>query len=150
MRAKLDTRPARTDLLTSRECAKLFCAEIVCAATYFDGEEIRDVLAYLVGNKDFWKYTTSPPPKAALVKMAQRRKASLTTESAQGAEMVLGRLAGGLCHLAKAKVVKKALQWCLEHLDDIYNPPPRYGMMIDSSEILKVIVDMEEERSQGK
>jgi hypothetical protein len=133
---KLDTRPARTNALTSREMAKLFCAQIVPAAAYFNPEDIRAVLIYLAGENIMWKLQKrmrkgKPPTQTMIVKLSERRLAALNTKELKGVELIFGGLAGGLCTIAEPDEVRKSVQWCADHFDDIYDPPgcvdPHFG-----------------------
>jgi len=123
---KLDTRPARTRLLTSRECAKLICAMVVPAAAHFHPEDLRKVLTFIAEEPSVWKLQRlmrkdKPSEKLVrvTVRLGQRRQEVLNTSEQRAGELIFGGLVSGLCSIAKPEVVRDAVSWCVERFDQI-------------------------------
>lgn len=124
----LTPKPARKNVLTDRECAKVLSGVILPTSRLFGTEIMRDVLRYLSEETLVWKLTKSivkgrQPADKMMLKLRDRRLTALPTQDHTACDLVLGGLAGSLASIADPDIARKAVRWCYEHLDQIVAPP---------------------------
>lgn len=147
---KLDTREARTEALTSREMAKLFCAQILPASKHFGRDNIRVVLTFLAESSISWKIQKrvrkgKMPTQTHLVKAAEQRLARLKTKELKATELVFGGLVGGLCNIADPDEVRKAVEWCVANYDKLFETA-RELIPVDPKYVQRVVGEVLAER----
>ena len=122
---KLDTRPARKNTLTSREASKIFCGVITPMAGFFDRDDIYAVMHFLSHDDLTWKllrqqHKNRPPKPSHLQRFAKRRLEVLNTPGLRSVELILGGLMSGLGSISDPRVVRDAMEWIVEHFDELF------------------------------